>query len=141
MFGCEKSLKLQELSYEFSSLQQAATVGGAASVGRKDLGRLEAGALADIIIIDLSGRGTLRYGPVRDPIKSLVECGIGDDIETVIVDGRVVMENGTIPGINLTDVAAQAQEAGEQVWETLQEWDPIGRTHIEACPWCYSMDE
>jgi len=120
---------------------QAATVGGATSVGRKDLGRLEAGALADIIIIDLSGRGTLRYGPVRDPIKSLVECGIGDDIETVIVDGRVVMENGTIPGINLTDVAAQAQEAGEQVWETLQEWDPIGRTHVEACPWCYAMDD
>ena len=119
----------------------AATVGGATSVGRKDLGRLEAGALADIIIIDLSGRGTLRYGPVRDPIKSLVECGIGDDIETVIVDGRVVMENGTIPGINLTDVAAQAQEAGEQVWETLQEWDPIGRTHVEACPWCYAMDD
>jgi hypothetical protein len=26
-------------------------------------------------------------GPVRDPIKSLVECGIGDDIDTVIVDG------------------------------------------------------
>jgi len=34
----------------------------------------EPGALADIIIIDLSGRGTLRYGPVRDPVKSLVEC-------------------------------------------------------------------
>ena len=120
---------------------QAATIGGAASVGRTDLGCLQVGALADIIIIDLSGRGTLRYGPVRDPIKSLVECGIGDDIETVIVDGRVVMENGVIPGVSIADVVAEAQLAGEQVWETLQDWDPIGRTHIEACPWCYAMDE
>ena len=66
----------------------AATLGGAKSVGRDDIGRLAAGALADIIIIDLTGRDTLRYGPVRDPVKSVVECGIGDDVETVIVDGK-----------------------------------------------------
>ena len=41
----------------------AATLGGARSLGRDDIGRLSPGALADIIIIDLSGRGTLRFGP------------------------------------------------------------------------------
>jgi 5-methylthioadenosine/S-adenosylhomocysteine deaminase len=58
---------------------EAATLGGARSVGRDDLGRLALGALADMIIIEVSGRSTLRYGPVRDPVKSVVECGIGDD--------------------------------------------------------------
>ncbi len=119
----------------------AATVGGATSVGRDDLGHLSAGSLADIVIVDLSGRGTLRYGPVRDPIKSLVECGVGDDVDTVIVDGKVVMEGGEIPGVDIGEIAREAQEAGEQVWATLQDWDPLGRTDIEACPWCYPMAE
>jgi len=52
-------------------------LGGARSVGRTDIGRLEPGARADIVIIDMTGRNTLRMGPVRDPIKSLVDCGIG----------------------------------------------------------------
>jgi 5-methylthioadenosine/S-adenosylhomocysteine deaminase len=51
-------------------------------------------------LIDLLGRNTLRYGPVRDPVNSVVECGVGDDVDTVVVDGRVVIENG-IPGVDL----------------------------------------
>src|SRR5262249_51830892 len=80
---------------------EAATLGGARALGRDDLGRLAPGAKADIVIIDLGGGDSLRYGPVRDPIKSLVECGIGDDVETVIVDGITRMEGRTIPGVDL----------------------------------------
>jgi 5-methylthioadenosine/S-adenosylhomocysteine deaminase len=117
----------------------AATVGGAISVGRDDLGRLAPGATADIIIIDLTGRNSLRYGPVRDPVKSVVECGIGDDVDTVIVDGKVIMAGGVIPGVDFAQIRADAQAAGEQVWSTLQEWDPLGRSHEDACPWCYPI--
>jgi 5-methylthioadenosine/S-adenosylhomocysteine deaminase len=118
---------------------EAATTGGARSLGRDDLGRLGIGALADIITIDLSGRNTLRYGPVRDPVKSVVECGVGDDIDTVIVDGKIVMEGGSISGVDFAKLRSDAQVAGEQIWSTLQEWDPLGRTHEDACPWCYPM--
>jgi 5-methylthioadenosine/S-adenosylhomocysteine deaminase len=116
---------------------EAATLGGAKSVGRDDLGRLAAGALADIVIIDLTGRNTLRYGPVRDPVKSVIECGVGDDIDTVIVDGKICMENGLIPGIDFGRLRDDAQAAAETIWETLPEWDPLGRTAEEACPYCY----
>jgi cytosine/adenosine deaminase-related metal-dependent hydrolase len=118
---------------------EAATLGGARSVGRDDLGRLSPGALADIIIIDLTGRDTLRYGPVRDPVKSVVECGVGDDVDTAIVDGRVVMEGGVIAGVNFAQLRQDAQTAGEQIWDTLAEWDPLGRAHDDACPWSYPM--
>src|SRR4029077_4757912 len=104
---------------------EAATLGGAGSVGRDDLGRLSPGALADIIVIDLTGRNTLRYGPVRDPVKSVVECGVGDDVDTVIIDGRIVMEGGVIPGVDFGKLREDAQAAGEQIWGTLQEWDPL----------------
>lgn len=117
----------------------AATLGGARSLGRDDIGRLAPGALADIIIIDLSGQGTLRFGPIRDPIKSLVECGVGDDVETVIIDGKTIMENRKIPGLDMADLLKQAQSSGERIWASLPDWDPLGRSAEEACPYCYPL--
>lgn len=120
---------------------EAATAGGARSLGRDDLGRLAPGARADILVIDLGGRGTLRYGPVRDPVKSLVECGIGDDVETVVVDGRVCMRDGVIPGVDPDDLRRRAQQAAEQIWATLPEWDALGRSAEQACPWSFPFSE
>jgi 5-methylthioadenosine/S-adenosylhomocysteine deaminase len=119
----------------------AATLGGARSVGRDDIGKLEVGALADIVIIDFGGRNSLRYGPVRDPVKSLIECGVGDDVDTVIIDGKVCMEGGIIPNVDIPRLLADSQAAGEMVWESLAEWDPLSRTAEEACPWCYPTEE
>ena len=118
---------------------EAATLGGARALGRDDLGRLARGARADIVIVDLGGGGTLRYGPVRDPIKALVECGIGDDVETVIVDGVVRMEGRRIPGVDLAALAAEAQAAGEDVWARLPEWDPLSRAADEMSPWSFPL--
>jgi 5-methylthioadenosine/S-adenosylhomocysteine deaminase len=118
---------------------EAATLGGARSLGRSDLGRLAPGALADIVIVDFSGKNSLRYGPVRDPIKSLVDCGVGDDVDTVIVNGNVCMENGAIPGLDIAALRDQAQRSGEHVWSTVQDWDPRGRTAEEASPWSFPL--
>jgi len=116
---------------------EGATLNGARSVGRDDLGRLQPGAKADIVVIGLTGSDTLRMGPVRDPIKSLIDCGIGDDVDTVIVDGVVRMENGRIPGIDFAELRAQAQAAGERVWSGWQNWDPLGRTADEMSPFSF----
>lgn len=117
----------------------AATLGGARSLGREDLGRLEAGAKADLIVIDLAGRDGLRYGPVRDPIKSLVECGVGDDVVMVVVDGRMVVEDRRIDGIDVAVLRNEAQAAAEGVWASLAEWDPVGRSAEEASPWSFPL--
>jgi cytosine/adenosine deaminase-related metal-dependent hydrolase len=116
---------------------EAATIGGARSVGRADIGRLELGARADIVIIDLTGRDTLRMGPVRDPIKTLVDCGIGDDVDTVIIDGVVRMQGGRISGIDFAALRAQAQAAGERIWRGWLNWDPLGRTADEMSPYSF----
>jgi len=119
----------------------AATLGGASALGRDDLGRLAPGAKADIVIVDIGGRDTLRWGPVRDPIKSLVECGIADDVETVLVGGIVRMENRSIPGVELVGLRARAQAAGEEVWSRLAEWDPLRRTAEQMSPWSFPVKE
>jgi cytosine/adenosine deaminase-related metal-dependent hydrolase len=53
----------------------AATIGGTELLGRRDFGRLDAGARGDILVIDLRGKV-----PMRDPVKFVVECGVGDDL-------------------------------------------------------------
>ena len=51
------------------------------------------------------------------------------------------MEGGVIPGVDFNQLREEAQAAGEHVWATLQDWDPLGREQEEACPWCYPIAE
>ena len=127
------------LSASAAEVFEAATLGGARALGRDDLGRLAPGAKADIVVIDLETRDSLRFGPIRDPIKALVEYGIGDDVITVIVDGIVRMRDRVIPGVDLAAVRREAQAAGEGVWQRVQEWDPLGRTAEQISPWSFPL--
>jgi len=61
-----------------------------------DAGRIEEGKLADLIILDT---GKAHFGPVHDVIQNVVYCGKENDVETVIVNGRVVMRVGVITSI------------------------------------------
>jgi 5-methylthioadenosine/S-adenosylhomocysteine deaminase len=112
----------------------AATLGGATSLGRDDIGRLQPGAKADIVTIKLVRDDTLRFGPILDPIKALVECGTGDDVDTVIVNGVVRVEKGQIPNVDFGDLRRRAQAAGERIWNGWQQWDPLGRTAEKMSP-------
>ena len=100
----------------------AATIVGANALGRSDLGRLAPGCKADLVIIDLR---TTRYGPVRDPINALVEYGTGADVQTVIVDGDVIVENGRSTKINDEELFAEAQAGANRAWDNwaTRDWD------------------
>jgi 5-methylthioadenosine/S-adenosylhomocysteine deaminase len=114
----------------------AATIGGADALGRKDLGRLAVGAKADAVIINLR---TTRYGPVRDPINALVEYGSGTDVETVIVDGEVVIENGRSTRINDDELFAQAEAGATRAWDNWAQRDWNGRTVEQIIPPAFPM--
>ena len=84
----------------------AATLGGAAALGRTDLGRLSPGARADLVVLDLSDP---RLGQVIDPIQTLMLNGSGRNVATVVIDGRFVMEDYRIPGVDYAELAERAQ--------------------------------
>jgi len=84
----------------------AATLGGAKALLRDDLGHLSPGAKADITVFDLTA-GDL--GQVIDPIQTMMVAGRGRHFTTVIIDGRFVMEDGVIPGVDPAAEAARAQ--------------------------------
>jgi len=112
----------------------AATLGGARHLGRDDLGRLAPGAKADIIVVDL---GQVHYGAVHDPIKSLVECGTGRDVETVIVDGKTLVEGGKATRLDERALLAAVQAEGERLWHAVPEWHWTGKPLDEIVPPSY----
>ena len=114
----------------------AATLGGAKAVGRDDLGRLAPGAKADLLVIDLR---QVHFGAVRDPIKSLVEGGSQKDIETVIVDGETLVEDGRPTRIDEAALLDQVQEAGDAYWGTLPQWRAKGQTIDDVSPMSYPV--
>jgi 5-methylthioadenosine/S-adenosylhomocysteine deaminase len=109
----------------------AVTLGGARALRRDDLGRLAPGAKADIVLIDMR---SFRMGPYRDPIKALVQCGTSDDVDQVIVDGRSVVEDGHVVGLDEPALLAQAQAEADRLWSTVPEWHWQGLTADQLSP-------
>lgn len=80
-------------------LLRAAIRGGAQAARLEhQIGSLEVGKLADIILIDLS---TFAQFPNYDPMITLAESTVGPNVQTVIIDGLVVMRNRVLLTIDL----------------------------------------
>ncbi|HIW65299.1 MAG TPA: amidohydrolase [Candidatus Alistipes intestinipullorum] len=87
-----------------------ATANGARAMGYSDgeLGVIRAGALADLIVVDLQKP---HLQPVHDVVSNIVYCGKAADVDTVMVDGRIVVEHRRIEGVDLPELYARMSEA------------------------------
>jgi cytosine/adenosine deaminase-related metal-dependent hydrolase len=118
---------------------EMATTGGAAALGRPDLGRISPGATADLVGVSLRPDSSLRMGVVRDPISALVDCAVGDDVQYVMVDGQVVLEHGRFVREDVAMTLDAAQEDAERYWATVQEWHPRGERVDELSPLSFPL--
>jgi len=109
----------------------AATVNGAKALGRDDLGKLEKGAKADFVVFSLNN---IEMSPVRDVIKNIVYSGTRHSIERVYVDGKCVVKDGKIPGMNESEIAQEFQEKAEIVWSNTSKHDREKRNVDELSP-------
>jgi cytosine/adenosine deaminase-related metal-dependent hydrolase len=83
-----------------------ATRGGALCLGRDDIGSLEPGKAADLILID---QRRLSYaGSGDDPLAALVFSPWPEPVDTVIVNGRVVVEGGELVGVDVPALVDRA---------------------------------
>jgi 5-methylthioadenosine/S-adenosylhomocysteine deaminase len=85
-------------------LLRMATVDGARLLGREDLGRIVAGAPADLTVVDLNNARSM---PVHRPESALVYNASGADVHTVLVDGRILLDAGQV---TVLDEAALLEE-------------------------------
>lgn len=84
-----------------------ATAGSAACLGRDDIGAIAPGKQADLALFTLD---ELRFSGAGDPLAALVLCG-AHRADRVMVAGRWTVEDGAIPGLDLTPLIAQHQAA------------------------------
>ncbi len=78
---------------------------GSAVAGHGErLGRIEPGAKGDLVLIK---RDSLAFAPLNDPVRQLVYGAPSRDVDTVIVDGRVVVRGGQLLGVD-TRLAARS---------------------------------
>jgi cytosine/adenosine deaminase-related metal-dependent hydrolase len=90
-----------------------ATLGGARSIGLQDeIGSLEVGKRADIVLHDTDRP---EWRPLLNVINQLVWSADGRGVHTVIVDGRVVVEDGHTTTIDEDALWVEAQRRGEQI--------------------------
>lgn len=86
-----------------------ATRGGAAVVGRDDIGMIAAGKAADLAIFDVN---RLDYaGSAGDPVASLLFCGAGHRTKWTIVNGHIVVENGVLKNLDEGETTRKANAA------------------------------
>jgi 5-methylthioadenosine/S-adenosylhomocysteine deaminase len=91
-----------------------ATIDGARVLGLDNLvGSIEPGKRADLAIVDL--RRAPHNVAVHKVPSHLVHCAKATDVDTLLVDGRVVMRDRAVAGLDEPRLLAQAQEAGERL--------------------------
>jgi 8-oxoguanine deaminase len=87
---------------------EIATLGGAAVLNRPDLGSLEPGKAADFIGVDLD-RLDYAGAACHDPMGSLIMC-TPPKVDLSVIDGRIVVEDGQIPGFDWQRAVARQNE-------------------------------
>jgi 5-methylthioadenosine/S-adenosylhomocysteine deaminase len=90
-----------------------ATTGGARALGLADqIGSVEVGKRADLQLVNLS---RLHTTPQPDPISTIVYAAEASDVETVIIDGRIVMRDGELLTLNEQEVIAEARGQSQRL--------------------------
>jgi cytosine/adenosine deaminase-related metal-dependent hydrolase len=92
----------------------AATIASADILRRSDLGRIEPGATADLVIVDAM---KAHLQPIRDPIRTLVWYTSSADIDAVIIEGEIVVRHGKLRDVDEAAVIDRGRAATVKLWD------------------------
>ena len=104
-----------------------ATIDGARAIGMAhEIGSLEVGKRADVLIADF-------YQPISapyyNPVSTLAFSSSPQVVDTVLVGGRVVLQDGQVTALNERELILRAQQAGRRL--ALRSYGP---QVLELCP-------
>lgn len=108
-----KDLRLDPNVMDAETAIEMATIHGARALGmEKDIGSLEIGKKADLIVVDMTGPDWI---PRYNPIQNLIYSASGNSVETVIIDGKIVMELREIKTVDEERVLRKCQDLSKGV--------------------------
>jgi 5-methylthioadenosine/S-adenosylhomocysteine deaminase len=105
----------------------AATAGGAQALGRTDIGRLEPGAKADLVLVDLKNPWMM---PARDPLRSLVYTAI----RQIFIDGHLVVDRGKVLTLDHAAALEALTEAQARMIAAVPQYDWGKRSADQLAP-------
>ena len=113
--GLYRDCRLNPKMVTSQTALEMATINGAKGVlWDNEIGSIEAGKKADIALFDLR---RIEWVPVGDIVQNLVWSASGDSVDSVIVDGRVLMEGRKLQTIDEEDVLSKIEPAALKVAE------------------------
>jgi 5-methylthioadenosine/S-adenosylhomocysteine deaminase len=96
---------------------EMATIGGARALHMEnEIGSLEAGKKADLIVISLNEANAV---PLYDVYSQIVYALKASDVQDTIIGGRIVMQNGKVLTLDEPAILLKAREFGAQVKQSL----------------------
>lgn len=91
-----------------------ATRGGAEIFRRNDIGSIEEGKAADIVMFDFA---KLQYaGAFHDPVAALIFCGFDHRAEYVIVNGEIVVNDGSLVNGDENEIRKEMNRCSEEMF-------------------------
>jgi len=92
---------------------EMATIGGAKALGLQDeIGTIEAGKKADMILLDMNAA---HLTPFRHPMSHLVYAANGGDVDTVICNGEILMQNKELKVLDEAEVIKLAEDGAHEL--------------------------
>ena len=107
-----KGLNKDAIAVSAEDVLKMATLGGAKALGReKDLGRIEEGFKADLTLLDLR---TPQLTPSNNLISALIYSCSGNEVDTVIVNGKILMEKKEVKTIDEEKLYFEMERIGSR---------------------------
>jgi len=104
----QKVKHLDELALPAEKVLKMATIEGAQAINwEKEIGSIEIGKKADLIMVDTNGVNSY---PFYNPISHLIYSASGKDVTMTMIDGKVVYQDGNYLTINIEKVKRAAVE-------------------------------
>ena len=108
--------RMDPTAADAATVLRMATAGGAAAIGKGgDIGTLEKGKMADLILLDARQP---HMAPLYHPVSQVVYSARGSDVHTSIIDGKVVMEDRRLLTLDVQQILDRAVEMGKNIEQT-----------------------
>lgn len=111
-----KGYLMNPLVLDANTVLGLATSNGAKALGFNETGYIREGMKADLILVDVNKP---HLCPLNDPVAALVYSARSSDVDTVIVDGRVLMEKRELKTIDEERVMYEAKRTAEKLLKDL----------------------
>lgn len=110
-----KARTLNPLVMPAETVLEMATIRGARALGlESEIGSLEVGKQADFVAFDLNKPHCI---PHFDPVSTLVCAATGEDVDTVVIQGKVIVQGGQVLTLDEERILREARERAAAVWE------------------------